>query len=46
MLHGEGIETGIDLDLLITVAEWLEGVLERELEGQVYRAGIFAPIAG
>jgi hydroxymethylglutaryl-CoA lyase/(R)-citramalyl-CoA lyase len=46
MLHGEGIETGIDLDELISVAEWLEGVLERQLEGQVYRAGSFAPVAG
>lgn len=46
MLHGEGIETGIDLDELISVAEWLEGVLERQLDGQVYRAGAFAPVAG
>jgi isopropylmalate/homocitrate/citramalate synthase len=46
MLHGEGIETGIDLGELISVAEWLEGVLERELEGQIYRAGSFAPVAG
>ena len=46
MLHGEGIETGIDLDELISVAEWLEGVLERQLDGQVYRAGTFAPVAG
>ena len=46
MLHGEGIETGVDLDELISVAEWLEGVLERQLEGQVYRAGTFAPVAG
>lgn len=46
MLHGEGIETGIDLEELITVAEWLEGLLGRELEGQVYRAGTFAPVAG
>ena len=46
LLHGEGIETGIDLDRLVAVAEWLEGVLERELEGQVYRAGVFAPVAG
>jgi hydroxymethylglutaryl-CoA lyase/(R)-citramalyl-CoA lyase len=45
MLHGEGIETGIDLDRLISVAEWLERVLERQLEGQVYRAGTFAPVA-
>lgn len=46
MLHGEGIETGVDLDELIGVAQWLEGVLGRPLEGQVYRAGSFAPVAG
>jgi isopropylmalate/homocitrate/citramalate synthase len=46
LLHGEGIETGIDLDALIAVAEWLEGILGRELEGQVYRAGAFAPVSG
>jgi len=46
LLHGEGIETGIDLDELIGVAQWLESVLGRTLEGQVYRAGSFAPVAG
>jgi len=46
MLHGEGIGTGVDLDALIDVAVWLEGVLGRELPGQVYRAGTFAPVAG
>jgi isopropylmalate/homocitrate/citramalate synthase len=46
LLHGEGVETGIDLDALIAVAEWLEGVMGRELPGQVYRAGSFAPVAG
>lgn len=46
LLHGEGIATGVDLDALISVARWLEGVLERELEGQVYRAGTFPPVAG
>jgi len=46
LLHGEGVETGIDLDALIAVAEWLEGVLGRELPGQVYRAGSFEPVAG
>jgi isopropylmalate/homocitrate/citramalate synthase len=45
LLVGEGVETGIDLDALIRVAEWLEGVLGRELPGQVYRAGAFAPVA-
>lgn len=46
LLHGEGVETGIDLDALIGVAEWLEQRLGRELEGQVYRAGGFAPVSG
>jgi isopropylmalate/homocitrate/citramalate synthase len=46
LLQGEGAETGIDLGALITAAEWLEGVLERQLPGQVYRAGAFAPVAG
>ena len=45
LLHGEGVETGVDLDALIAVSEWLEGVLGRELPGQVYRAGSFAPVA-
>jgi len=45
LLHGEGIETGIDLEALIGVAEWLEGVLGHGLEGQVYRAGALAPPA-
>lgn len=46
LLHGEGIETGIDLDALLEVTAWLQDVLGRELEGQVYRAGTFAPVAG
>jgi hydroxymethylglutaryl-CoA lyase/(R)-citramalyl-CoA lyase len=46
VLHGEGIETGVDLDALVATAEWLEDVLGRPLEGQVYRAGTFAPVAG
>lgn len=46
LLHGEGVETGIDLEALIAVAKWLEETLGRELPGQVYRAGTFAPVAG
>ncbi len=46
LLHGEGIETGIDLATLIDVANWLENLLGRQLEGQVHRAGTFAPVAG
>jgi hydroxymethylglutaryl-CoA lyase/(R)-citramalyl-CoA lyase len=39
LLEGEGLETGIDLDALVGVSHWLEGVLGRSLEGYVYRAG-------
>jgi isopropylmalate/homocitrate/citramalate synthase len=42
LLDGEGIETGVDLEALIGVAEWLEQLLGRPLEGAVYRAGMFA----
>jgi len=46
LFQGEGIETGIDLGALIGVATWLESILGRELEGQVYKAGTFTPVAG
>jgi (R)-citramalyl-CoA lyase len=46
LLHGEGVETGIDLGALGHVSEWLEGILGRRLEGQVYRAGPFPGSAG
>jgi len=46
LFQGEGIETGIDLEALIGVATWLESILGRELEGQVYKAGTFTPVAG
>jgi len=44
MLDGMGVETGIDLDALIGVSEWLAGVLGRELPGLVYKAGRFVPV--
>jgi hydroxymethylglutaryl-CoA lyase/(R)-citramalyl-CoA lyase len=37
LLHGEGAETGIDLDALIEVSRWLEGVLGRPLPGLLAR---------
>ncbi len=46
LLHGQGVETGIDLDALIGAAQWLEDTLGRQLEGQVHRAGTFTPVAG
>jgi isopropylmalate/homocitrate/citramalate synthase len=41
MLEGDGVETGVDLDALIAISEWLESILGRPLEGQLYRAGRF-----
>ena len=39
LLEHEGIETGVDLDALIGISTWLEGIFGRKLEGQLYRAG-------
>jgi hydroxymethylglutaryl-CoA lyase/(R)-citramalyl-CoA lyase len=42
LLENEGVETGIDLDALIGVAEWLSQTMGKELPGLVQRAGNFA----
>lgn len=42
-LERDGVGTGIDLDALLEVARWLEELLGRRLEGQVYRAGRWPP---
>jgi hydroxymethylglutaryl-CoA lyase/(R)-citramalyl-CoA lyase len=50
LLEGSGIATGIDLDSLLRVVDWLGGLLGRELPGQLARAGLFPqrdlPVAG
>ena len=33
LLEGEGVDTGVDLDVLVQVSQWLEGLLGRTLEG-------------
>ncbi|CAN5742171.1 hydroxymethylglutaryl-CoA lyase [soil metagenome] len=38
-LHECGMETGVDLEALIEVSRWLEGVMGRPLPGQVAKAG-------
>ena len=38
MLHGMGMETGIDLDLLIATGAWLAGQLHKETASHVTRA--------
>jgi isopropylmalate/homocitrate/citramalate synthase len=39
LLEREGVETGVDLEALVAISDWLEGVFGRQLEGQLYRAG-------
>jgi isopropylmalate/homocitrate/citramalate synthase len=41
LLEGEGVETGVDVEALIGIAQWLEELLGRRLEGYLYRAGVF-----
>jgi hydroxymethylglutaryl-CoA lyase/(R)-citramalyl-CoA lyase len=43
LLEGEGVETGVDLDALVGISQWLENVLGRTLEGYLYRAGAWPP---
>jgi isopropylmalate/homocitrate/citramalate synthase len=42
LLENDGVDTGIDLDELIRVAEWLSQTMGKELPGLVQRAGNFA----
>jgi hydroxymethylglutaryl-CoA lyase/(R)-citramalyl-CoA lyase len=46
LLHGMGLQTGIDLEALVEVARWMAGKLGKELPGQVYKAGGFAAVSG
>jgi isopropylmalate/homocitrate/citramalate synthase len=41
LLRGLGVDTGIDLDALISCSRWLGGQLGKELPGMVARAGDF-----
>jgi len=45
LLAGEGAETGVDLEALIAVSEWLGATLGRVLPGLVHRAGPFPAAA-
>ena len=40
MLDGEGIDTGVSVEALIGVSEWLSSELGRELPGLLYKAGL------
>ena len=43
LLEREGIAMGIDVDALVAISQWLEGVLGRTLEGYLYRASPWPP---
>ena len=40
MLHGMGIETGVDLDALVDTGAWLTGIMGRETGSKVTRARV------
>ena len=37
-LEREGVQTGIDIDALVAISQWLAELLGRQLEGSLYRA--------
>lgn len=41
LLDKEGVETGVDIEAMISMAEWLTEKLGRELPGLLHRAGPF-----
>jgi isopropylmalate/homocitrate/citramalate synthase len=45
MLHGMGIDTGIELAALLETAAWLAGHLGKDLPGLTYKAGDFPAVA-
>lgn len=45
LLHGMGHDTGVDLAEMLATAAWLAEQLGKELPGQTYKAGAFAPVA-
>jgi isopropylmalate/homocitrate/citramalate synthase len=45
LLHGMGYETGVELGAVLATAAWLAEALGKELPGQTYKAGAFAPVA-
>lgn len=43
MLHGMGVQTGVDLNALVACAELAEKIVGKTLPGQVMHAGIWPP---
>ncbi len=45
MLRNMGYETGVDIESLIGVAEWMQEHFDKPLPGQVMKAGLFPEVA-
>lgn len=45
MLRNMGIETGVDIEALVEVANWTESFFEAPLPGQIMKAGLFPETA-
>lgn len=45
MLDRAGVKTGLDLNIAIEAATWLEGQLEKSAPGLLMKAGSFPPVA-
>jgi hydroxymethylglutaryl-CoA lyase/(R)-citramalyl-CoA lyase len=45
LLEKENVATGVDMDAVLRVVEWLAGVLGRELPGLLQRAGRFPAVS-
>src|SRR5205085_12127672 len=43
LLHGMGHQTGVDLEAVVATGAWLAEALPKEVPGQTYNAGTFAP---
>lgn len=43
LLHGMGLETGVDLPALVAAGQLAEQVVGRKLPGKVHQAGLFRP---
>ena len=41
MLHRMGIDTGVDLPLLLDTTRWLQSILDHAVPGMVVKAGLF-----
>lgn len=44
LLDGEGVETGVELDALLSVSDWLRGIMKHDVPSLLSRAGPFVAV--